>query len=219
MFPIGRKTWARLVTDGAAAVEEGWAADGVFSGAVGPDYRCGDPSSILFIGKSLGPAGPHVRINYHQATSTANSLSWMLERERRHPGHRAFWKLVDRFDRSRRSLAWTNVCKIEPSSAETPGKWQRREVAGPCRAALAEELAYLKPRIALFVTGHSFEDEVVAVLSGLSYSPAPKVRTSEEFQCFRHSAGRYAVLTRHPTFAAAEWFEEAVDICRRLKAR
>ncbi|WP_156936361.1 hypothetical protein [Mesorhizobium sp. LNJC394B00] len=216
MSPISRKAWNGLAEAGKAAVANGWAADGVFSGAVGPDYRPGDLSSILCVGQSLGPAGPHVRINYHQGTSAENSLSWMLKRERSHPGSRAFWKLADRLDPSRRALAWTNVCKIEPTTAETPMDGEWRQVASACCAALAEELVSLRPQVALFVTGSKFKNDILAVLSGLGYGPEKKVQTPDGFICLGHSAGRFAILTRHPTRAASEYFDQAEVLCHSL---
>ena len=82
ILPISRKAWTDLVSAGKSAVERGWAADGVFSGAAGPDFASDDAPSIPCIGQSLGRAGPAVRINYHQRICTENALSWMLKRER-----------------------------------------------------------------------------------------------------------------------------------------
>lgn len=108
-LPITDATWQRLVAANEEAVANGWAQPGIFGTGVGPDYRAGTSGSILYVGKSAGPRGSQVGSTHHQAASIDASTTWMIERRNKS----AFWQMIDSIDRTRRTLAWTNVCKMD----------------------------------------------------------------------------------------------------------
>ena len=97
-------TWAGLIDVNSKAVQRGPAEPGVFATAVGPSYSIGGPRSIFYVGKSAGPLGERVGLTNDQAASTRASTDWMVTRR----NLSAFWQMIDKLDRSRLSLAWSN---------------------------------------------------------------------------------------------------------------
>ena len=193
MHTISPTNWQRLVEANRIGVENGWAAPGVFGTGIGPDYR---PGGLLYVGKSAGPLSDAVGSCNDQLMSSQASTRWMIERRNRS----AFWQFVDRLDPTRRSIAWTNICKMDVKGGGKPpsGKaWL--DIKDACIAALREEIAELAPRVTVFAISGAYRREVKAMLVSLGYAPFPAPINNDGWTAiYRGDKGQVAVTTRHP---------------------
>lgn len=206
-LPITSATWTALVTANRTASP--WAERGIFATAIGPSFDKNPRASFLYVGKSAGPLGTSVGSEYDQATSGRASLDWMLGR--RNPS--AFWQLVDAIAVPREEMAWTNVCKMDVKGGGKPPRGASWEtIANVSRTALAEELTFLKPRVALFVTGDDYRSDVHAVLSACSYKPLP--HAAADIAVFEGIDGRRAAICRHPQGWSRDGRAVAVNFVR-----
>src|SRR3954452_2881997 len=115
-LPISEATWRRLTKANEEAVAAGWAEPGVFATGIGPKYSAGQTNSLLYVGKSAGPLGKAVGSCQDQRASARESRDWMTGRKNKS----AFWQFVDRVDRTRETIAWTNVCKMDRKGGKRP---------------------------------------------------------------------------------------------------
>ena len=113
---ISDETWAELVEINQRA---GWASEGVFAPAMGPDFVRGQ--GLLYVGKSAGPLGSKVGSTYDQAGSSAASIDWMISKRNKS----AFWQFVDNVDFQRLTISWTNLCKMDVRGGQRPPKFTR----------------------------------------------------------------------------------------------
>lgn len=189
--PIQAETWQKLVDASRNCTD--WAKPGVFAPAVGPNYQPG--AGLLYVGKSAGPLGNKVGSAFDLQQSMAASLQWMITKQ----NNSAYWQFVDAIDSTRKSIAWTNVCKIDSEGDNAPSGRNWRAVCEPCLAALNDELVSLKPRVAAFMISKIYRAEVYDLLTSLGYEEArdmnPDNGHSFWLRSGRHS---FAVLTRHP---------------------
>ena len=194
-LPISAGTWASLVRANLAAVQAGWAAPGVFGTGIGPNYEPGAPGSLLYVGKSAGPLSAAVGLAYDQAESSRASTYWMTEFKNSSP----FWQFVDKLDSTRRRIAWSNVCRMDRIGGNRPPSGaQWNAVAGPCLAALREEMVALRPRTAVFATSDAYASDLLRLLADLGYSPLAAQISDGHTTVLRHRSGAFAIKTRHP---------------------
>ncbi|MGH6754337.1 MAG: hypothetical protein ACREDP_19445 [Bradyrhizobium sp.] len=149
---------------------------------------------LLYVGKSAGPLGGAVGSSTDQEASSNASTDWMMARA----NETAFWQFINPIAPTRRTLAWSNVCKMDQLGGRRPptlGMW--RSVAEVSVAALRDELTALSPHVALFVTSAFGKAEMDAMLSELGYCPQ-STPIDHLARVSKTSAGRYAVQTRHP---------------------
>jgi hypothetical protein len=192
---ISDATWQRLVTANKIAVEARWAEPGVFATGVGPAFRRGQAGSLLYVGKSAGPRGTRVGLSNDQQAGCKASADWMIERR----NLSAFWQFVDCIDRTRQSIAWTNICKMDRKGGKKPPtltEW--RQVSEPCIASLEEEMVSLTPRVTVFATSGFYQSEISTLLFRLNFQPYELQFDDEWTTCARSSAGQFAISTRHP---------------------
>jgi hypothetical protein len=189
--PIQAETWQMLVETSRSCTD--WAKPGVFAPAVGPNYRPG--AGLLYVGKSAGPLGNKVGSGLSLQDSMAASLQWMVTKQ----NHSAYWQFVDAIDSTRKSIAWTNVCKFDSKGGNAPSGRYWRAVCEPCLAALNDELLSLKPRVAAFTISKIYRDEVFELLSSLGYKDSPDLNPEDGHSSWlRAGKDSFAVLTRHP---------------------
>jgi hypothetical protein len=194
-LPIAHATWQRLVEANRQAVLAGWATPGVFGTGVGPDYRADGAGGLLYVGKSAGPLGHAVGSCDDQVASGAASAAWMVGRNNKS----AFWQFVDKIDLTRRSIAWTNICKMDRVGGQRPpndSEWS--QVSGACIAALADEIVFLAPKVTVFATSGFYQSDVSGLLHRMSYAAVPVGFDDGWTSCFRSEEARYAILTKHP---------------------
>jgi hypothetical protein len=178
------------------AVSQGWADPGVFGTGVGPDYVLGGPKSVLYVGKSAGPLSATVGSGHDQSANAEASRKWMTERCNRRS---AFWQFIELLDPTRRTIAWTNVCKMDRKGGDRPphgAHWE--QVRDVCLAALGEEITSLAPHTVLFATSGAYRTDVQRLLQGLGYwfrlLPLDDGWTSLHVG----PGGARAIMTKHP---------------------
>lgn len=196
-FPISDETWRNLVQANENAVAAGWAERGVFATGVGLDFVPGDPTSLLYVGKSAGPLGSLVGSVYDQQASAKASEAWMTQRRNeRSP----FWQFIEKIDPWRRSIAWTNVCKMDRigGGMQPSGRlWDG--ISAHCIQALKEELSALRPKVTVFAISENYRPDVQRLLTLTGYEPhtSPDLR-GELMAPFMNREGQVAFLMRHP---------------------
>jgi hypothetical protein len=198
--PIASQTWEKLVAFNREGVADEWAEAGVFAPGIGPDYR---PGGLLYIGKSAGPLGSKVGSDYDQRKSVLASTQWMTDKI----NNSDFWRLVDRFDSTRRSIAWTNVCKMDQKGGARPPTKQWPRMADVHITALSEEISSLKPGALLFVTGRHYKKDIHLLLNRLGFREEPTELDDGWTRLSKAPTGMIAVETRHPQ----GWFDTRVD--------
>lgn len=210
---ISPDNWRAVVEANRKAVRLGWAAEGVFAPAIGPEFEIGGRRSILYVGKSAGPLGSRVGSEYDLAQSTMASLNWMLSRQ----NNSQFWQLAEQFDPARRSLAWSNVCKMDRVGGdEPPSPKQWNSIAECCEAVLAEEIEKLKPKLALFAISNHYRTNVKEVLSKLGYKSRPLGFDDGLTELFARPDETYAILTKHPQGWGIEERDRMVQFAKSL---
>ena len=211
MLPISYANWQRLTEANRMAVQNGWAAPGVFATGIGPDYR---PGGFLYVGKSAGPLAEAVGSGTDLAVSMEASTRWMIERR----NLSAFWQFVDRIDRTRRSIAWTNVCKMDVRGGGRPPlgrQWQ--QVAESCMATLREELDVLAPKVVVFAISKAYLPDTEAMLSTMGYRRVPSHLDGDGWTTlYVAGSGRYAITTRHPQGWPSPDRDRVIDQLRSL---
>jgi hypothetical protein len=211
--PISPAVWKRLVESSQQAVSAGWAEEGVFATGIGPEYRRGVPGSLLYVGKSAGPLGHAVGSCTDQASSGLASMQWMVGRK----NLSAFWQFVDKFDRTRRRIAWTNICKMDRQGGERPpsdAEWS--QVSEVCIAALADEISSLLPQVTVLATSAAYQSDVAVLLRQLGYAAVPVGFDDGWTTCLRCPEGRYAIQTKYPQGWASASRDRVVDLTMRL---
>jgi hypothetical protein len=192
---ISEATWQLLIKANEDAVRNGWAQPGIFATGVGPEYKPGELGSLLYVGKSAGPLSDNVGSNLDQSESTQASTRWMIQLKNKS----AFWQFVDQIDRTRRSIAWTNLCKMDRKGGKTPpSPRQWAQVHMPCIAALEEEIVALKPKVTVFATSGLYGDDVWKLLTRLSYQYIPSPLNDKWTRFAQSSGGQFVILTKHP---------------------
>lgn len=211
MTVISPENWKRLVEANRSAVDAGWAAPGVFSTGIGPDYRSG---GLLYVGKSAGPLGNQVGSCHDQSASSDASTRWMVERR----NLSAFWQFVDRIDSTRRSIAWTNVCKMDVRGGGRPPSGRAwLSISGPCLAALNDELTQLAPKVTVFAISDAFLGEVKSRLLFMGYTPDLSRTIGDGCtETYCNSAGQFALTTRHPQGWANSYRDRVIAEVRSM---
>jgi hypothetical protein len=192
---IAHATWQRLVEANKRAVQAGWATPGVFGTGVGPEYRADGAGSLLYVGKSAGPLGHAVGSCDDQVASGAASTAWMVGRNNKS----ALWQSVDKIDRTRCSIAWTNICKMDRVGGQRPpsaAEWS--QVANACMAALEEEILTLSPWVTVFATSGIYQSDLRSLLARLEYRPVELDFNDGWTKCSQSPHGRFAIETKHP---------------------
>lgn len=190
---ISPSTWHRLVE---ANKEASWAGPGVFATGIGPDYPPASGEGLLYIGKSAGPLNKDVGFTYQREANLRASQNWMVER--RNPTS-SFWRFIETIDRTRCSLAWTNVCKMDRRGGDRPPRRHEwNQVSDVCLKALTEEITSLAPRVVLFATSLDYHADIVRVLTSLGYSPRPVDFDDGWTARFQIERGASAIMTKHP---------------------
>jgi hypothetical protein len=193
-LPITDATWGRLVEANRRGCEDGWASPGVFGTGIGPEYGAG---GLLYVGKSAGPLHGAVGSGCDQVASVSASTAWMIQRR----NLSAFWQFADRIDQTRRSIAWTNVCKMDRIGGNTPPKMDEwAKVRDVSVAALSEEMETIDPKVTVFVISDTYRSDVGSMLAKLGYRDYhPQLAGDRWTKALALGEGRkYAVLTRHP---------------------
>jgi hypothetical protein len=185
----------------------------VFGTGIGPDYRKG---GLLYVGKSPGQRGHEVGSNYDQSASIAASTDWMIEERNKSP----FWQFARQFDHTRRTIAWTNVCKMDQKGGEKPpagSAWAC--IADISIAALMDEMAALAPKMAVFAISDRYRSNVWAMLTGLGFAKVRSPCDSDGWTTvFKTIDGTYAVTTRHPQGWKNSFRDPVVALVKRLMA-
>jgi len=212
MLPISAENWHRLIEANRMAVQDGWAAPGVFATGIGPDYR---PGGFLYVGKSAGRPPPEaVGSGIDLGASMEAWTRWMIERRNLSP----FWQFADRIDRTRRSIAWTNVCKMDVRGGGRPPlgrQWQ--QVAAACLAMLREELEMLAPKAVVFAISKAYLLDIEAMIGAEVYRLVPSHLDGDGWtKVYAAGLGRYAVTTRHPQGWPSPDRDRVIDQLRSL---
>lgn len=210
-LPISACNWRDLVQANERAMQAGWASRGVFGPAIGPEYAAGSQRNLLYVGKSAGPLGDAVGVGFDREASIAASTKWMIERKNKS----AFWQFVDQLDPTRRSIAWTNVCKINTVDGRPPSGERWAAIAETCMAALADEIDVLAPALVIFAISDQYRTEVHHLLSARGYQ-----RQNLEFhdrwtELFATAGLAFAMLTKHPQ----GWTRDQRDVIVRMAAK
>jgi hypothetical protein len=212
-LPISDLTWKRLREANQAAVTAGWAQSGVFATGVGPEYAPGELGSLLYIGKSAGPLGNAVGSCDDQLVSGRASAKWMIDRQNKS----AFWQFVDQIDRTRRTIAWTNLCKMDRIGGETPpSDRQWAQIAEPCIDAIADEMSALMPQVAVFATSGLYQADVDKLLARLGYQAIPLPFHDGRTTCRRFPRGNFVIQTKHPHGWAKADRDRVIDLTKSL---
>ena len=189
---ISATTWQRLVDLNLEQARTGSVREGVFATGIGPDYHLGD--GLLYIGKSAGPLGDRVGSCADQALSSAASATWMIAKR----NLSAFWQFVDQIDPSRRSVAWTNVAKMDAPSGKRPSGMTWVQMADASIAALHDEIETLAPKVIVFAISTDYLIDVQGLLADRGYIREPSEFADGWTTVYRHSGSQCAVTTRHP---------------------
>lgn len=195
MLAISGDTWDALNAENRKANDLGWAQLGVFATGIGPAYVPGGTASIMYVGKSAGPLGSMVGSVADQLASSRASSEWMMHRRNKS----AFWQLVERFDASRCSIAWSNICKMDRIGGQVPPTHREwRQISGLCRQALKEEIVSLRPHVTLFAISNYLRADAILALLELGYAPSSTGFDDGWTSVFSKAGGQKAVLTKHP---------------------
>ena len=193
--PIRNETWRLLQQANVAAVAAGWAASGVFATGVGPEYLTAGPTSLLYVGKSAGPLASLVGSSLSLSDSLAASRRWMVERQNRRS---AFWQMIERIDPTRRSIAWTNLIKMDRvGGALPPNVTESASVWAACQCALEDELEFLRPRVIIFATSDYLRGEVVELIERRGMT-CELSRDADGWTGLWRSPSSTAIVTKHP---------------------
>jgi len=212
LLPITDRTWMRLVQANREAVNEGWAQPGIFGTGIGPAYRHGAPRSVLYVGKSAGPLAGAVGSGEVQSASVQASTDWMIGRR----NLSAFWQLIDIFDRSRRSIAWTNVCKMDRRAGDRPPSGEQwKQIQDVCLTALSEEIDSLAPHTLLFATSDAYRADVDHLLRLKGYMQQPAPFDDGWTGLYVTSEGSRAITTKHPQGWPSANRKMVIDLLRR----
>lgn len=194
MQTISESTWEKLISKFLDAQVQAWATNGIFATAVGDQYRRGSPDTLLYIGKAGGPLIDSVGLQQSFCNNQAAAIRWMIEKRNRS----AFWVFADLICSDRRSLAWTNLAKIDTRSSKPPSSREWKSISDVCMEALNEEIENLQPNKIVFVTAGYLDNEVEAVLKGLGFDKYDTCLDLERTTAYRDKGNRLAVITRHP---------------------
>lgn len=212
--PISSVVWELLKDANKDAVAMGWASEGVFATGVGTQYRPGDRTSLLYVGKSAGPRGGMVGSSSNQIDSGKASTDWM-QSPKNNPS--AFWKFVDKITGSRQELAWTNVCKMDSiDRSRPPSQSEWLQVSSACVAALADEMVALSPRVVVFATSKAFKSSIVSFLQTAKYELVKLDFDDGWTSCRRNSTGQYAIQTRHPQGWEKAFQDPVINLIRGI---
>jgi hypothetical protein len=212
-LPISTAAWERLVAANRRAVDAGWATEGVFATGIGPAYRPGSATSLLYVGKSAGPLGHAVGSCFTRGESIRASTEWMVQRK----NQSAFSQFVDKIDSTRTTVAWTNICKMDRIGGQRPpSETEWRQVAVECIAALVDEIAALKPAVTVFATSGIYNSDVGSLLFRFGYAAIPVGFDDGWTSCYRAPAGRYAITTKHPQGWDSASRDRVTDLTIRL---
>ncbi|MFZ1813628.1 MAG: hypothetical protein WBO55_03890 [Rhizobiaceae bacterium] len=195
MLPISSSTWKELVQLGKRCTESGWAEEGIFAPAIGPNYTPGSKNSILFVGKSAGPLGGNVGSSSYLRSSILASTEWMLQRHNK----RGFWVVPDEIDKHRRQFAWTNVCKIDQKGKSAPPQgayWDL--VRQPCLNALRDEIFTLKPMTIVFLISNTYQFDCIDLMYNLGYEEEFQINGAQFNSIFLRNGDFKCVFTKHP---------------------
>lgn len=212
LISISRKNWNNLTQANDRAVAQGWAMPGVFATGIGPDYQPGGEDSILYVGKSAGPLGGRVGSSNQFASSSEASTQWMIDRVNKS----AFWQMIDKVDRTRRTIAWTNICKMDRVGGVRPPngrEWQT--IRDACLAALLDEISVLRPRTAFFATSDYVREDVVDILAEAGYTTTLPSPDSQWTTVLGRTDGAKAVITRHPQGWGTPHRDKVLDFVRK----
>lgn len=211
MLWVSKRAWAELVAANSTAVDAGWAEQGVFATATGSEYRPGAPNSVLYVGKSAGPLGTLVGSGLDQSVSAMASRRWMESRRNKS----AFWQFAEKFDPTRRSLAWTNVCKMDRRGGQNPptlSEW--KTVREACLAALADELAALRPRLVIFATSDYLQGDIIDLLGGIGFKFSTDL--GDRWTSVYERSGTNVIMTKHPQGWATPERDSVASYARAL---
>jgi hypothetical protein len=184
MEVISEKTWAKLVDANRGAVNAGWASEGVFAPAVGPNFLQGQ--GLLYIGKSAGPLGSKVGSSYDQAVSIDASIDWMIAKKNKS----AFWQFVDNID---------FISKMDVIGEQRPPNHREwTSISSVSIQALREEIEFLIPKVTVFATSGLYGGYISGLLDNMGYKPA-KLEFEDSWSSLReNSSGQSVFLTKHP---------------------
>jgi hypothetical protein len=208
--PISDTTWRNLIARKDAEVREGWAAPYVFAPAIGVHYSIGAPGSLLYVGKSAGPKGKEMGLVDDQSKSIKATSDWMREIETKNPNSN-FWHFITRIDRTRESIAWTNVSKYDkkqskPDEPTQPDKEYWTRIRETCLTALREEITYFQPRLLLFAIGDYRRGEIQELLASLDYVRQSDDLKDDKTECHAKSeTAQHAIITWHPQGKGDRW--------------
>jgi hypothetical protein len=150
---------------------------------------------------------------YDQTASAEASKRWMTDE-----GYRSsFWQLIDMVDRTRRRIAWTNVCKMDRQGGKRPptgSQW--KQVRDVCLLALGEEIHNLSPATVLFVTGNAYRCDIERFLDGMGYCQQPPPFDDGWTKLYATRNGKRAVMTRHPQGWSTSNREKVIDLVKRV---
>lgn len=211
MKTISEDVWAELVESNRSAVRAGWAQPGVFAAAVGPDYRIGE--GFFYIGKSAGPLGSKIGSAYDQKESSAASVEWMIEKRNNSP----FWKFAEKIDHSRKSVAWSNLCKMDKIEGDRPPDWREwPEVSSACMKAIAQEMRALRPKVTVFATSDLYKSDVDDLLDGFQYRECDIGFDDRYSRIYLNPEDRCVITTKHPQGWNTQDRDRVIDL---VKAR
>ena len=210
MLTMSNQTWKELVEENGRLVTERIVEPGVFATGVGPSYKSG---GLLYVGKSAGPLGNLVGSGGDQAESIVASTSWMIERRNRS----AFWQLVDLIDPTRRTIAWTNISKMDERGGGRPPREQIfLRFSAACLRALKEEMLYLQPKVSLFATSHIYGRHVDTVLQNLGFVIQAAPIEDGITMLLSNRQRQHVLLTRHPQGWTRECRDRVVTVVKSL---
>lgn len=197
---MSAQTWSKLISAAQRASESGWARNEVFSPCVGESFIAG---RIYFVGKAAGPLGKDVGWTLSQEECQNASYRWMVEFRNR----RGFWRIVDAVDPSRRTIGWSNICKIDRADGNTPSLVEWKTIEEVSMTALSEELFTLGPKVTVMTIGYDHfrkSAENLLRLLGLTESVAP---FEEKRDLHLVNGAQHVLLIGHPQF----WSETRVE--------
>lgn len=206
MLPISEATWGELVSQNKKAA---WAQNGVFSTGIGPDYQAGQ--GLLYVGKSAGPLGNLVGSADDQARSGEASTLWMISKRNKS----AFWQFVDRVDYTRRSIAWTNVCKMDVVGGQRPPNGREwAAIAEISMKALTEELSSLRPKVTVFATSGLYAPEVQSAILDMGFEAITMPFSDGWTSIAKNEKNQVIIFTKHPQGWLSSERDRVIDLVR-----
>lgn len=194
MQVLSENAWMKLVRCVRSPEVRGWASEGVFATAVGPDFVPGAADTLFYVGKAGGPLIDSVGITEDQSLSAAAGVKWMLDR--RNPS--AFWVFADLLTSRRELMAWSNIAKIDTRSPRPPNSAEWNQIRDVCLGALKEEMEALRPARTVFATSNFCVRDTLDLLHELNFFEFLPDTPLEETRCFQNKNDQLAVITRHP---------------------